>query len=209
MKVLPTPTGPMIMTLWPASTKRSEHSSSQTARSKLTLVSSSQFSSTMSGSRPAARARRAAEEVSRRVTSSASTSSRNSAWPMLRALARARRSGRVSRQRPSFTARSTVLSSGEMTGGGALTTTLPLWSPLRPDQGPRRALGPRAELGERRKSPSGRAKRAESRRPWIGTGSAWLLGAALEHATDQADAVGLGFGGTGTAPPRRGLGPTS
>ena len=38
MKVLPTPTGPMIITLWPASTKRSEHSSSQTARSKLTLV---------------------------------------------------------------------------------------------------------------------------------------------------------------------------
>ena len=30
MKVLPTPTGPRIKALWPASTKRREHSSSQT-----------------------------------------------------------------------------------------------------------------------------------------------------------------------------------
>ena len=30
MKILPTPTGPMIITLWPASMKRSEQSSSQT-----------------------------------------------------------------------------------------------------------------------------------------------------------------------------------
>src|ERR1700722_4173657 len=48
----------------------------------------------MAGSRPAVRARRAAEVVSRRVISSDRTSSKNSAWPIWRGLASARRSGR-------------------------------------------------------------------------------------------------------------------
>lgn len=66
------------MALWPASMKRNEHSSSQTWWSKLTLVEGSQFSRHMSGSSPAARARSDAEVVSRRVTSSESTSSKKS-----------------------------------------------------------------------------------------------------------------------------------
>ena len=126
MKVFPTPTGPMIMTLWPASMNRSEHSSSQVWRSKVASVVSSQCSRHMSGSSPALRARRAAEVVSRLVTSSDSTSSKNSAWPMFLDLARARRSGRVSRQRPSFTWRSTPLSSAETVGTGVVMPNLPL-----------------------------------------------------------------------------------
>lgn len=78
MNVLPTPTGHKVMALWPASMKRSEHSSSQTWWSKLTLVVASQFSRNVSGSRPAERARSDAEVVSRRVTSSDRTSSKKS-----------------------------------------------------------------------------------------------------------------------------------
>src|SRR2546421_87991 len=75
--------------------------------------------------RPQPLARKAADVVSRRVTSSDSTSSRNSAWPIWRARARASRSGRVSRQRPSLTARSTVLSSLLTVGTGAVMPTPP------------------------------------------------------------------------------------
>ena len=60
------------------------------------------------------------EVVSRRVTSSASTSSKNSAWARSLVLARARRSGRVSRQRPSLTRRSRALSSGVTAGAGVV-----------------------------------------------------------------------------------------
>jgi hypothetical protein len=56
----------------------------------------------MVGSSPAARARSRALEVSHRVTSSARTSSRNSACPMPPVRASESRSGRVSRHRPSF-----------------------------------------------------------------------------------------------------------
>ena len=157
----------------------------------------------MSGSRPAVRARRAADEVSRRVTSSASTSSKNSACPMSRALARARRSGRVSRQRPSLTARSTVLSSGEMTGGGALTTTLAVVA-----SEPRIAVHPvisvRAPNRENTKVGvgSGKARREQTRldRHRIGA----ILGVALEHPSNEADTVGLGFGGDGHRSHRHG-----
>jgi len=68
---------------------RSDASSSKTARSKLTAAESSQFSSRMEPSRPAVRARRSAEVVSRRVTSSDSTSSRNSPWLKERLLGQA------------------------------------------------------------------------------------------------------------------------
>ena len=61
----------------------------------------------------------------RLVTSSDSTSSKKSAWAMSALLARASRSGKVSRQRPSFTCRSTVFSSAVMTGVGTVIATLP------------------------------------------------------------------------------------
>ena len=147
-KRLAHPDGPKTKALWPASIKRSEHSSSQTWWSKLTLVEASQFSRHMSGSRPAALARSDAEVVSRLVTSSDRTSSKKSAWAMSALLARANRSGKVSRQRPSFTWRSTALSSAVMTGAGAVIAPSPggrgwrdgkrplRWL-LRPDRGRR------------------------------------------------------------------------
>src|SRR4051794_570486 len=65
MKVLPTPTGPMTTTLWAASTKRSEHSSSHIAWSYVMAGESSQRPRRMEGSSPAERAPRAAGALSR------------------------------------------------------------------------------------------------------------------------------------------------
>src|SRR6266568_3737926 len=66
----------------------------------------------MSGSSPAARARRAAEPFSRRVTSSESSSSRKSACGSLFCRARVSRSGRVARSWPSLRVRRCRLRSG-------------------------------------------------------------------------------------------------
>lgn len=74
------PTGPMTMTSAASSQKRRLVSSAHRARSKLTAALSSQRSSVIEGSSPATAARRAADVRSRLATSSARTSSRNSAW---------------------------------------------------------------------------------------------------------------------------------
>ena len=66
----------------------------------------------MSGSSPAARARRAADPFSRRVTSSDSSSSRKSACGSLFCRARVSRSGRVARSWPSLRVRRCRLRSG-------------------------------------------------------------------------------------------------
>ena len=131
----------------------------------------------MSGSSPAVLARKAAEVVSRRVTSSERTSSRNSAWPISRARARARRSGRVSRQRPSLTARSTVLSSLLITGAGAVMPTPPP-SGCSVAKSARRAGEPRP--GE---------QAGAGARPAAGA----VLGASFEHPADQRDVERLGL----------------
>ena len=80
----------VIKALWPASTKRSEHSSSQTWWSKLTLAGGSQFFKHMSGSRPAPLALWRPEVVSRLVDLVENTSS-NSAWPMPALFSRAQK----------------------------------------------------------------------------------------------------------------------
>ena len=73
-------------------------------------------SSTMAGSRWAARARAPAESASRRLTSSQSSCSKNSAWLRPWVRASARRSGRVSSSRPSLSRRMSALSSGNGRG---------------------------------------------------------------------------------------------
>ena len=74
---------------------------------------------------------------------------------------------------------------------------LPLWSPLSPDQGPLRALGPLPNWENGKVAVgSGEARREQASldrhrlRP--------SFGAAFEHPTDERDAVGLGFGRAGT-----------
>ena len=81
----------------------------------------------MVGSRRAALARSPAEVRSRRSTSSDSTSSKNSAWLKVFCRAKASRSGRVSRLRPSFKRRSSDRSSVETFGAAveAISAHLP------------------------------------------------------------------------------------
>ncbi len=200
MKVFPTPTGPRTKTLWPASTKRSEHSSSQTWWSKVTFGGGVPVLEAHVGSSPAAAGSAGRPKWSLVVvTSSERTSSKNSAWPSSSALASARRSGRVSRQRPSFTWRSRAFSSAEMVGAGVLTPApRRSWRRLRAPVWLLRCLG----IGVHRYLPltakysAGRAKRPVAAGP--GRAAARLaLGGALEHPADERDVEGLGLGGPG------------
>ena len=170
---------------------RSEHSSSQVWWSKVASVVSSQCSRHMSGSSPALRARSAAEVVSRLVTSSDSTNPRNSAWPMFLDLARARRSGRVSRHRPSFDLAQHALELVETVGTGRHAKP-PAVVASAARSVPSPDSGSTDLAGEMRKSSSGPDEASGEQRALDGRLFDAGLGGTLEHAADERDAVGLG-----------------
>ncbi len=138
---------------------------------------------------PAPAARRAAELPSRRVTSSASRSSRNSARGIVRPRASARRSGRVSSTGPSLSRRRMARSSGEI-GVGVGAHDVALWSPSR---------SPGASAASSRTNPNaGCAPRRSTRRSTAPTSAACRVSSPGRcSASGAADACA---GGT----PRRG-----